>query len=268
MKKQNIREREREREREQTWSWETGQREREARSREEEAKRDSCKTLRKVTKTEPASANGTRLPSPLMGLFPSHTVQPMTADLSIARSKTGMALLPQSLQTSPFLSLSLSLSHFQFHPFPLRIIQVLFFYGFTHTHLISLHGLGLAFNISIHSHPQLSRLCNSDMNWAETLVWLFFFFVFGILNYSLLLKMYSDFKCSPVTCYVSFQLCINCILVQIHVSIAQFFFFFFLSLTLKHQWTFIFYLQKKKKINEPKISDRSRKIILKIKTKN
>ena len=81
--------------------------------------------------------------------------------------------------------------------------------------------------------------------------------------------MYSDFKCSPVTWYVSFQLCINCILVQIHVSIAQFFFFFFfLSLTLKHQWTFIFYLQKKKKINEPKISDRSRKIILKIKTKN
>ena len=58
--------------------------------------------------------------------------------------------------------------------------------------------------------------------------------------------MYSDFKCSPVTCYVSFQLCINCILVQIHVSIAQFFFFFFLSLTLKHQWTFIFYLKKKK----------------------
>ena len=77
--------------------------------------------------------------------------------------------------------------------------------------------------------------------------------------------MYSDFKRSPVTHYVSFQLCINCILVQIHVSIAL---FFFLSLTLKHQWTFIFYLKKKKKINEPKISDRSRKIILKIKTKN
>ena len=117
MKKQNIRERERE----QTWSWETGQREREARSREEEAKRDSCKTLRKVTKTEPASANGTRLPSPLMGLFPSHTVQPMTADLSIAKSKTGMALLPQSLQTSPFLSLSLSLSlTFPVPPFSLE----------------------------------------------------------------------------------------------------------------------------------------------------
>ena len=81
--------------------------------------------------------------------------------------------------------------------------------------------------------------------------------------------MYSDFKCSPVTYYVSFQLCINCILVQIHVSIAQFFFFFFSVPHFKTSMDFYLLSQKKKKkINEPKISDRSRKIILKIKTKN